>query len=207
MGVSEQEIREFSNLCRELPPARGVYVQTDYVTNLFLTVLDYKSKAESVRAALLCYRDRWWDEIRDLESLKAWLARYPDTPEGNLNAGSALWGFKAARRVSELRNLIRYFEARGVVNQEFLNHWARSSQYRDFMGRVKGLDLHVYESILTRQGCGPVKPAPHLRSFICDAMQRRVPDTELADVVERASQLLGISPRELDRRIYEYETA
>jgi hypothetical protein len=38
-------------------------------------------------------------------------------------------------------------------------------------------------------------------------MQRRVPDTELTDVVERASQMLGISPRELDRRIYEYETA
>lgn len=206
MGVSEEEVRDFAHLCRGLPPAQGVYVQTDYVTNLFLTVLDYKSKAESVRAALLCYRDRWWNEIRDLDSLKSFLARYPDTPEGNLAAGSALWGFKAARRVSELRNLIRYFEARGVVNQEFLNHWARSSAYRDFMGRVKGLDLRVYESILTRQGCGPVKPAPHLRSFICDAMARRVPDNELVDVVERASQHLGISARELDRRIYEYES-
>ncbi|HYN98335.1 MAG TPA: hypothetical protein VEU28_01530 [Actinomycetota bacterium] len=182
-------------------------MQTDYVTNLFLTVLDYKSKAESVRAALLCYRDRWWDEIRDLESLKSFLARYPDSPEGNLKAGSDLWGFRAGRRVAELRNLIRYFEARGVVNQEFLNHWARTSAYRDFMGRVKGLDLHVYEAILTRQGCGSIKPAPHLRSFICDAMQRRVPDTELVDVVDRASQMLGISARELDRRIYEYETA
>ncbi len=207
MGVSEEEIRDFASLCRGLPPARGVYVQTDYVTNLFLAVLDYKSKAESVRAALLCYRDRWWDEIRDLESLKSFLARYPDTQEGNLRAGSDLWGFRAGRRVGELRNLIRYFEARGVVNQEFLTHWARSSAYRDFMGRVKGLSLQVYEGILTRQGCGPVKPAPHLQSFICDAMQRRVPDPELVDVVERASHLLGISPRELDRRIYEYETA
>lgn len=206
MGVSDDEIRDFANLCRGLPPAQGVYVQTDYITNLFLAVLDYKSKAESVRAALLTYRDRWWDQIRNLEDLKRFLAGYPDTPEGNLQAGSALWGFKAARRVGELRNLIRYFEARGVVNQEFLNHWARTSQYRDFMGRVKGLSLQVYEGILIRQGCGPVKPAPHLKSFVCDALQRNLPDGELGDVVERTSQHLGVPPRELDRRIYEYES-
>ncbi len=206
MGVSDEEIRAFAYLCRGLPPARGVYVQKDYITNLFLTVLDYKSKAENVRAALLTYRDRWWDEIRNLDDLKAFLARYPDTPEGNLKCGSDLWGFKAARRVSELRNLIRYFEARGVVNQEFLSHWAKTSAYRDFMGRVKGLNLAVYEAILTRQGYGPIRPAPHLRSFVCDAMERLVPDSEIVDVVERASQQLGISARELDRRIYEYET-
>jgi hypothetical protein len=205
VGVSDEEIRAFAHLCRGLPPARGVYVQKDYITNLFLTVLDYKSKAESVRVALLTYRDRWWDDIRTLDQLKSFLARYPDTPEGNLKCGSDLWGFKAARRVSELRNLVRYFEARGVVNQEFLTHWAKTSAYRDFMGRVKGLNLSVYEAILTRQGYGPVKPAPHLRSFICDAMERLVPDPELADVVERASQQLGLTPRELDRRIYEYE--
>lgn len=206
MGVSDDEIRDFASLCRGLPEARGLYVQKDYVTNLFLAVLDYRSKAESVRAALLTYRDRWWDEIRTLEDLKGFLARYPDTPEGNLRCGSDLWGFRAARRVGELRNLVRYFDARGIVNQEFLNHWARTSAYRDFMGRVKGLDLSVYEAILTRQGCGPVKPGRHLRSFICDALQRHVPDAELPDVVERASQHLGISPQELDRRIYEYET-
>ena len=180
-------------------------MQKDYITNLFLAVLDYRSKADNVRTALLNYRDRWWDEIRTLDDLKAFLARYPDTPEGNLMCGSDLWGFRAARRVSELRNLVKYFDARGVVNQEFLNHWARTSAYRDFMGRVKGLSLAVYEAMLTRQGYGPIKPAPHLRSFICDAMQRMVPDPELGDVVERTSQHLGISPRELERRIYEYE--
>ncbi|HEX2054595.1 MAG TPA: hypothetical protein VHJ78_12830 [Actinomycetota bacterium] len=206
MGVSDEEIRAFAQLCSGLPPARGVYVQKDYITNLFLTVLDYKSKAESVRTALMNYRSRWWDKIRTLDDLKAFLARYPDTQEGNLQCGSDLWGFRAARRVRELRNLVRYFEARGVVNQEFLNHWAKTSAYRDFMGRVKGLDLSVYEAILTRQGYGPIKPGPHLRSFICDAMQRHVPDTELVDVVERTAQELGLAPRELERRIYEYET-
>lgn len=206
MGVSDDELLAFAHLCSGLPPARGVYVQKDYITNLFLTVLDYKSKAESVRTALGNYRARWWEQIRTLDDLKAFLARYPDTAEGNLHCSSDLWGFRAARRVSELRNLVRYFEARGVVNQEFLSHWARTSAYRDFMGRVKGLGLPVYEAILTRQGFGPIKPGPHLRSFICDAMQRLVPDGELVDVVERTAQHLGLSPRELERRIYEYET-
>lgn len=207
MGVSQEEIDNFAHLCSGLPPAQGVYVQTDFITNLFLTVLDYKSTVEGVRVALHNYRERWWNQIRTLDDLKTFLARYPDDPQGNLHCGSDLWGFRAARRVSELRNLIRFFEARGVVNQELLSHWAQTSQFRDFMGRVKGLGYEVYEAILIRQGCGSVKPAAHLRSFVCDALQRHVPDSELTDVVERSAYLLGIQPRELDRRIFEYETA
>lgn len=205
MGVSDEEIQDFARLCSGLPPAQGVYVQTDYITNLFLAVLDYRSKAEGVRKALLNYRDRYWDQIRTLDDLKRFLSRYPDTEQGNLECASALWGFRAGRRLRELRNLVRYFDARGVVNQEFLNHWARTSSFRDFMGQVRGLGLEVYQAMLTRVGCGPVKAGDHLRSFVCDALQRRIDDAEIVDVIGRAAPPLGITPRELDRRIFEYE--
>jgi hypothetical protein len=205
MGLSEKDIALIIGRCRDLPPARRPYVQTDYILNLFLAVLDYRSTAEGVRKALRNYRQRWWDQIRTHDDLKRFLAKYPDTPEGNLRAGSDLWGFRAARRVAELRSLVKFFEARGVVTQELLTHWARTSQYRDFMGRVKGLSLNVYEGILTRLGYGPINPGPHLASFIAAALARTVSDAELLEAVERASGKIGIRARELDRRIYEHE--
>lgn len=207
MSLSERDVAMIVERCRALPPARRPYVQNDYILNLFLAVLDYRSSAEGVRKALTNYRQRWWDQIRTLDDLKKFLKKYPDTPEGNLMAGSDLWGFRAARRVAELRNLIRFFEARGVVTQELLTHWARTSQYRDFMGRVKGLSLEVYEGIVMRQGYGPIKPGPHLASFIAATLARQVSDGDLKEAVERASGKLGIRARELDRRIYEYESS
>lgn len=205
MGLSEKEVSIIVECCRPLPPARRPYVQNDYILNLFLAVLDYRSSAEAVRKALSTYRQRWWDRIRTLDDLKKFLKKYPDTPEGNLLAGSDLWGFRAARRVAELRSLIRFFEARGVVTQELLVHWARTSQYRDFMGRVKGLSLNVYEGIVMRQGYGPIKSAPHLTSFLSAAVARNLSDSEIVEAVERASGKLGIRARELERRIYEHE--
>lgn len=205
MGLSEKEVAAIVGSCRALPPARRPYVQTDFILNLFLAVLDYRSTAEGVRKALRTYRQRWWDQIRTHDDLRRFLAKYPDTPEGNLRAGSDLWGFRAARRVSELRGLIKFFEARGVVTQELLTHWARTSQYRDFMGRVKGLSLSVYEGMLTRLGYGPIHPGPHLRTFISAALARSVSDADLLEAVERASGKIGIRARELDRRIYEHE--
>jgi hypothetical protein len=207
MGLSEKDVAIIVERCRTLPPASRPYVQTDYILNLFLAVLDYRSTAEGVRKALTNYRQRWWDQIRTLDDLKRFLKRYPDTPEGNLMAGSDLWGFRAGRRVSELRNLVKFFEARGVVTQELLTHWARTSQYRDFMGRVKGLSLDVYEGILMRQGYGPIKPAPHLAGFLAATLARQVSDAEQREAIDRASGKLGIRARELDRRIYEYELA
>lgn len=205
MGISDEEFLRFVSRCRNLPPAQGVYVQTDYITNLFLTVLDYRSTAESVRQALATYRSRWWDQIRSLQDLKRFLARYPDTAEGNLQAGSDLWGFRAARRVHELRGLVRFFEAKGVVTQELLTHWARASSYRDFMGQVRGLSLQVYEALLVRHGFGPLKPAAHLSRFVSGTLGRAVPENEVIEVVERTAQKLGWTARDLERRIYEYE--
>ena len=205
MGLTEKDVAIIVQRCRGLPPASRPYVQTDFILNLFLAVLDYRSTAEAVRKALTNYRRRWWDKIRTLDDLKKFLKRYPDTPEGNLMAGSDLWGFRAARRVAELRNLVGFFEARGVVTQELLVHWARTSQYRDFMGRVKGLSLEVYEGIVMRQGYGPIKPAPHLASFLAATLARQVSDAEQREAVDRASGKLGIRARELERRIYEHE--
>jgi hypothetical protein len=65
MALSEKDVAIIVERCRSLPPARRPYVQTDFILNLFLAVLDYRSSAEAVRKALTNYRRRWWDKIRD----------------------------------------------------------------------------------------------------------------------------------------------
>lgn len=206
MGISDEEFQTLTVRARTLPTPRGVYVQTDYITNLFLAVLDYRSTAESVRRALRHFRHRWGDQIRTLTDLKTFLNRYEDSPEGNLFAGSDLWGFRAARRVKELRGLVAFFESKAVVNQEALSQWARTSSYRDFMGRIKGLDLPIYEAILTRLGCGPVKPSPHLMSFVSTALRRPVTESELVPVLKKMARELGMAEQDLERRIFEFES-
>lgn len=205
MGISDEEFRTLVIQARTLPPTRGTYVQTDYITNLFLAVLDYRSTAESVRRALANYRHKWGDQIRTLNDLKTFLGRYEDSPEGNLYAGSDLWGFRAARRVKELRGLIKFFESKGIVNQQALEQWARTSSYRDFMSRVKGLDLPIYEAILTRLGHGNLKPGKHLMSFVSTTLRRPVAEGELVPLIKKVALELGMREQELDRRIFEFE--
>lgn len=205
MGISDEEFQTLIIRARTLPPARGVYVQTDYITNLFLAVLDYRSTASSVRRALGHFRQRWGDQIRTLTDLKTFLNRYENSPEGNLFAGSDLWGFRAARRVKELRGLVAFFESQGVVNQETLSRWAHNSSYRDFMGRVKGLDLPIYEAILTRLGCGPIKASPHLMSFVSTGLRRPVSESELVPLLRKMALELDTREQELERRIFEFE--
>ncbi|MDQ4148418.1 MAG: hypothetical protein M3164_00235 [Actinomycetota bacterium] len=203
MGVSDQELGTLVRRSADLPPPRGEYRQTDFITNLFLSVLDYSSSAEAVLKALAHYRENLWDQIRTMEDLKRFLARYPDDPQGNLEAGAHLWGFRAARRVSELRGLIRYFKRKGVTTQEDLVRWAKTSSYRDFMGQVRGLSLQVYEAILTRQGFGSIKPAPHITRFVSATIGRAVSEEEAVEAVARAALELDMPVRDLERRIYE----
>ena len=203
MGVSEQELRSLVAACANLPPPRTEYRQTDFVTNLLLTVLDYRSTAEGVLKALSHYRETLWDSIRTMDDLERFLARFPDTPEGNLEAGARLWGFRAERRASELRRLIRYFRKKGVTTQRELEHWAKTSSYRDFMGQVRGLSLQVYEAILTRQGYGTVKPAPHFTRFVSAALGRPISGEDAANAINRVAAELDLPVRDLERRIHE----
>jgi hypothetical protein len=203
VGVSAGEFQALLRSCSVLKPARGKYRQTDFITNLFLIVLDYRSTPEGVYKALDHYKRRLWDHIRTMEDLEGFLARYPDTPLGNLEAGAQLWGFRAERRLRELRGIVKYFRSKGVVNQQELVRWAKNSTWRDFMGQVRGLSLQVYEAILVRQGLGALKPAPHLSDFVASSIGRSLPDDDVVEVVTRAAQNLGLPPRELERRIYE----
>src|SRR5207253_881411 len=98
--------------------------------------------------------------IDDLEGL---LARFPDDQSGNTTLAVHLWGYRLWTRARMLRDLVRYFDARGVRTQAALHEWARSSEFgRDFAGQVRGLGPAVYNWLVMRQGVETIRPDVHV---------------------------------------------
>jgi hypothetical protein len=202
--ASEVDIRRVAVAARELPAAEGVSIEDDFVLNLFVTVLDYMLRTTVVVKALDHYKTHRRDEIRDLDDLEAVLRRFPDDQEGNVELALHLWGYRLWTRASQLRGLARHFRAVGVVDRDTLQDWARASTFKeDFEGKVKGLGLAVYQSLVMRQGVDTVKPDVHVRRFAEAAVGRRLNDWEVIDVMTGAATRLGLTAAELDWRIWE----
>jgi hypothetical protein len=202
--IDDVDVERLAAAGASLTPAASSSLEEDFVTNLFVTVLDYQLQTPVVVRALEHFRLNRWDDVRTLDELQAVLARYPDDRRGNSALAVYLWGYKFWTRAQQLRGLARYFRSIGVVDQETLRAWAHESEFRrDFEGRVKGLGVAVYQSLVMRQGVDTVKPDVHVRRFAEAAVGRRLSDAELIEVVTRAAGKLGIRANELDWRIWD----
>lgn len=192
--------------CRTLPPAQGMYLEHDYVTNLFLTVLDFQMHRRAVENAAAHYRRKLWDQVRTFEDLDRLLRRYPDDKAGNTEVAVHLWGYCLWTRVALLRKLLQYFDSNGIRTQEALARWARTSDYvLDFAGKVPGMGYAIYQWLVMRQGVETVKPDVHLRRFVSAALGREVGDRGIVESLEEVAWRLGLKAYELDWRIWEHE--
>lgn len=193
--------------CKDLPPATGMYLVKDYLTNLFLTVLDFQMHNVAVEKAIAYYKDKQWNEIRNLNDLKRLLSKYADDREGNTAVAEYLWGNHYWTRVSLLRKLVAYFESIGVTSQDVLDHWAETSSFeRDFKGRITGMGYAIYQWLIMRQGIATVKPDIHVRRFVQSLINRSdFTDNELVVVLEKVANQLSLKAYELDWRIWEYQ--
>jgi hypothetical protein len=187
-----------------LPPNTSTYLEEDFVMNLLETVLDYMLQTEVVVKALERFRATRWNEVRTLDDLEQLMARFPEDQVGNTALAQHLWGYNFWTRAQQLRDLVRYFRGIGVVDQERLKQWARSSTFkRDFEGRVKGLGPAVYQWLVMRQGVDTVKPDVHVRRFTEAAVGRKLNDQDVIELTTRAAASIGIKAFELDWRIWE----
>ena len=118
------EYQRLVDCCRELPPAKGVYLIDDYVRNMILTVIDYCMRTKAVERAHDYFVATHGESIRTHHQLKDALLRFPETKEGNIDAARFLWNYRLWTRVQQLRGLLNYFESRGVMTQEELRRWA-----------------------------------------------------------------------------------
>jgi hypothetical protein len=200
--IDETDVERVASAARPLPPAGASSAEEDFLTALFVTVLDYQQQTAVVRRALEHVRAER-PELRSLDDLDGTMARFADDRDGNVELAVHLWGYRLWTRAQQLRGLCAYFRSIGVVDEASLKAWAHGSEFRaDFEGRVKGLGRAVYESLVMRQGVDTVKPDVHVRRFAEAAVGRRLNDGDLVEVVARAAATLGLGAQELDLRIW-----
>jgi len=202
--ISDAEVERLASAARLLPANASSYLEEDFVMNLLETVLDYMLQTEVVVRALQRFREQRWDEVRTLDDLERLLARFPEDQAGNTALAQHLWGYNFWTRAQQLRGLVRYFRSVGVIDQERLKQWARTSTFKtDFQGRVKGLGPAVYQWLVMRQGVDTVKPDVHVRRFAEAAVGRKLNDQDVIELTTRAAGSIGIKAFELDWRIWE----
>lgn len=206
--INDGDVRRIAEAGAELPPADGVYIEEDFITNLMATVIDYQTQSIAVERAIAHYKTNRWDEIRTLEDLKRTFQKFDDTKDGDTALAQHLWGYKMWTRAEQLRGLARYFESLGVTDQTALREWAETSSFEeDFQGQVKGLGTAVYQWLIMRQGVDTVKPDVHVRRFAEEAVGRPLTDAEVVESVESAAASLGLTALEFDWRIWEWSRA
>lgn len=204
MSISTVDVDAVTLAAQALPPAKGNYLEPDFVMNVLATVIDYQTQTRTVERALEHFRRERWDEIRTFDDLEHCCKRFPDDKDGNTAFAQYLWGYNMWTRAEQLRGLIAFFWRHGITNQEALRDWAQRSNFKtDFEGKVKGLGPAVYNWLVMRQGVETVKPDVHVRRFAETAVGRRLNDQEIVDVVVQAAHRLGVPAYELDWAIWE----
>ena len=205
-AVSDPELHLLTEACRAVPRGTGDYQQPDYITNVFLTVLDLQMHNVAVNNAITYYRQHLRYEIRSIEDLRAVLDRFPSDQEGNRQAAQYLWGNNHWKRIEWLRGLVPFLITNGLTDQESLRNWAHNSDFhRDFEGRVKNLGIAAYKWLAMRLGVDTVKPDVHLHNFVEPIVGHPVTDEELVRVLEHVAHQLDMRPRALDASLWEYQ--
>lgn len=207
MPITDSEYQILVNKCKKLPPTVGKTVIYDYVENLLYTVLDFNRRGVVVEKAVNHYRSnvREQDGIKDHESLKHFLARYPNDREGNRQAAQYLWGNNFWGRIELLRRFMQYFEDQGVTNQVQLEKWTKNANFnRDFKGRVFGADIAIFKWLTMRVGVETIKPDIWIHSFIKETIGRNLSNEEAIEVLENIASEIGMKSSKLDLAIWEY---
>ena len=204
--ITTEEYNLILQKCKEIPPAKGMYLIDDYIENLMLTVLDFQMHNVAVFNAIKYYRDNRFNEIRTINDLKRLLSKYADDKEGNTAVAQYLWNNKHWTRVSLLRKLIAYFESINVTSQKALRCWAKKSSFkRDFEHKIPGMGYAIYQWLIMRQGVKTIKPDTHLIRFVESIIHHRFTENELVDVLENIAKQLALKAYELDWRIWEFQ--
>jgi len=204
--VLESELELLVEACMAIPQTTSDYIEKDYMANVLITVLDIRMRSEAVDRSIRHYRDHRWEEIRTLDDLEDLLSRHTDDMEGNVQVAQYLWGNNHWVRVEWLRRFVPFLAQNDLKTQGALRDWARRSDFkRDFEGKVKNLGIASYKSLVMRLGVDTVKPDVHLHNFVERVIGHGVTDEELVRAVEETARRIGMSPRQLDASLWEYQ--
>jgi hypothetical protein len=209
----ESEIEKLALQAKRLPPAGTVYVDTDLIPCLLITVIDFQMQTKVVDAALRHFQDHESEQVQTLDDLETVFSDFPgDDREANTRIATLLCGYKVWTRMGLLRALVRWMRRSEIRDLADLQRWATTSDFkRDFEGQVRyraegrtyGLGLAVYNSLIMRLGVESVKPDVRLRRFVEATVGRRVSDAEIVTGLVEVAKHLCITARQLDWAIWE----
>lgn len=198
--------------CSTSPGAVGTYLDEDYVICLLSTVVDYQLRTVVVEGVLKHVRIRRRSGVTIHECLDRLFARFADDHVGITALAEYVSGLKLSTRAALLRRLAARFAAREVTDPQGLRRWAESSEFkRDCEGKVRssdgattfGLGYANFNWLTMRLGAQSVTANVHVRRFVETALGRRLSDPDVVAAVTRAAAALGITPRDLDWRLWE----
>src|SRR5438132_342942 len=108
--LTEQELERLVACCRGVPLTSSDYVGAEFVPALMLTVIDYQQHTTTVERAMQHFNESRAQDLLSMADLKACLASFPDTREGNTDLAEYLWGYKFWTRARQLRDLTSFFD-------------------------------------------------------------------------------------------------
>ena len=210
MALTKGEFRKLRKQCDKLSDGPD-YRENDYVINLFLTVLDFQMRVETVEKALKYFRKT--HGYRSHEKLRSHLDAFSDTRRGNLRLAKSLWNNNHWSRAKFLRMLVREFEARGVKGRKSLKKWVASANFeKDVEGKFKlkypknhSIGFVLFSWLQLRLGVPTVKPDLHVVRFVSDAVGRTVSDKETSESLRRVAKKTKREPALLDSAIWHYQ--
>ena len=217
MALTEGELRKLRKQCDKLPDGPD-YRGNDYVTNLFLTVLDFHMRVETVEKALKYFRKN--HGFRTHKKLKAYLNEFPNTKRGNLRLANSLWHKDHWSRAKFLRMLVKEFEARGVKGQKSLKRWVTSANFeKDVKGQFKlkiklkkpkrplyhSIGYTLFSWLQLRLGVPTVKPDVHVVRFMSNAVGRKVSKKETSESLRLVAEQTEREPAFLDSAIWHHQ--
>jgi hypothetical protein len=93
MTISPAEIDAVTLAAQALPPAKGNYLEPDFVINMLATVIDYQAHTTTVERALDHFKRERWDEIRTFDDLRTLRRTLPERQGRQHRTGPVPLGF------------------------------------------------------------------------------------------------------------------
>jgi hypothetical protein len=204
MTLTPDEMTRLSKACVQLEDGPD-HRCADYVDNLLNTALDFHMKSKTADAAISYFKSVHGAKTH--QDVKALIAKYPNTKEGNQLLAKFLWNNNHWSRAKLLRKIVQFFEERGVTDQGSLDRWAISADFETHVnGQLKteehSIAYTLFQWLRVRCGVNTVKPDVRVLNFVGDAVGRKVTPVEAVVGLEKVAKESSRRANRLDSAIW-----
>lgn len=204
--LDKSEYKKLVSACKKLAEGPD-YRNSDYVSNLQITALDFQLRVATVNDAMDYYKKEHWKFIRTHKQLIDFINSHENTKRGNTAGAKALWNNRCWTRFQFLRAIVAYFDDKKVCDMKSLKKWAEKTNFENGVrGKIRSTHHSVgpaiYHWLLLRIGFPTIKPDLHVRRFVQGHIDRMPNPNEAVDALVKCANELNRKPHELDAAIW-----